>query len=47
MKLYVLRFDMYGDWAIENGASDIIGVYDNREKVLISLIPFLYYHIHQ
>ena len=37
MKVYVLFFEMYGEWSWENGACDLIGVYSTKEKALEEL----------
>ena len=37
MDLYILRIDNYGEWAWENGACNIIGVYDNEEMAINEL----------
>lgn len=39
--VYVLRLDMYGDWASENGACDIIGVYATLDDILEELGGYL------
>ena len=41
MELYVLRFDMYHDWSYENGACDLMGVYDSWLKALDELKKLL------
>lgn len=41
MEVYVLYLEMYHDWACENGACDLIGVYSSKEKVLDRLKDLL------
>lgn len=41
MELYVLRVDNYQDRAWENGACNLIGVYDNKEMVINKLMQCL------
>ena len=41
MYVYVLRLEMYDDWACENGACDLIGVYSDRKKAVDKLEELL------
>lgn len=41
MELYVLRIDNYKEWAWENGACNLIGVYDNIDSVINELLKCL------
>lgn len=41
MEVYVLYLEMYHEWACENGACDLIGVYSSKEKVLDRLKELL------
>lgn len=41
MYVYVLRLEMYREWACENGACDLIGVYSSKETVLDKLKDLL------
>ena len=41
MEIYVLVLDMYHEWALENGASDIIGVFDNKNDATNTLIKYM------
>lgn len=42
MEVYVLYLEMYQEWACENGACDLIGVYSSKEKVLDRLKELLH-----
>lgn len=42
MEVYVLYLEMYHEWACENGACDLIGVYSSKEKVLDRLKDLLH-----
>lgn len=42
MEVYVLYLEMYHEWACENGACDLIGVYSSKEKVLDRLKELLH-----
>lgn len=37
MEIYILRLDMYHEWAWENGSCDLIGVYTDIDKLLNKL----------
>ena len=37
MELWTLRVDMYRDWACENGACQLIGIYDKKYKAVREL----------
>lgn len=37
MELWTLRIDMYNDWAAENGACTLLGIYDKRYKAIREL----------
>lgn len=41
MELYVLRLDMYHEWALECGACELIGVYDDKSKAVKDLKHFI------
>lgn len=41
MELYVLRIDNYGEWAWENGACNLIGVYDTKEQAFEELQKYM------
>lgn len=41
MELYVLRLDMYHEWALECGACDLIGVYDNKSRAVEELKKYI------
>ena len=41
MELYVLRLDMYYEWACECGACDLIGVYDNKSRAVEELKKYI------
>lgn len=41
MELYVLRLDMYYEWALECGACELIGVYDDKSKAVKDLKHFI------
>ena len=41
MYVYVLYLEMYHDWACENGACDLIGVYSDRKKAVDKLEELL------
>jgi len=41
MELYVLRIDNYKEWAWENGACDLLGVYDTKEQVFEELDKYM------
>lgn len=41
MELYVLRLDMYYEWAIDCGACDLIGVYDDKSKAVEELEKYI------
>lgn len=41
MEVYVLYLEMYHEWACENGACDLIGLYSSKEKVLDRLKELL------
>ena len=37
MELYVLRLDMYHEWALDCGACDLIGVFDDKQRAVEEL----------
>jgi len=37
MELWILRIDMYNEWAAENGACTLLGIYDKRYKAIREL----------
>lgn len=37
MELYVLRLDMYHEWALECGACDLLGVFDSKKQAVEEL----------
>lgn len=37
MELWTLRIDMYKDWATENGACELIGIFDKKYKAIREL----------
>lgn len=41
MELYVLRIDNYNEWSWENGACNLMGVYDTKEKALTDLLKYI------
>lgn len=41
MELYVLRLDNYKEWAWENGACDLLGVFDCKERAFNELQRYL------
>lgn len=41
MELYVLRIDNYKEWAWENGACNLIGVYDTKEQAFEELQKYM------
>jgi len=41
MELYVLRLDMYHEWALECGACDLIGVYDDKSRAVEELKKYI------
>lgn len=41
MELYVLRLDMYHEWALDCGACELIGVYDSKENAVKELRKYL------
>ena len=45
MEIYVLTLDMYYEWSIENGASDILGVFDCKEKATRELLKYIHAEI--
>lgn len=47
MELYVLRIDNYKEWAWENGACDLIGVYDTKEQAFAELQKYIHIDINE
>lgn len=41
MELYVLRCDNYNEWAWENGACDLVGVFDTKEQAIEELVKLM------
>ena len=41
MELYVLRLDKYHEWALECGACDLIGIYDDKSKAVKELEKYI------
>lgn len=42
MELYVLRLDMYYEWANDCGACDLLGVYDDKSKAVEELKNYIF-----
>ena len=41
MELYVLRIDNYKEWAWENGACSLLGIYDTKEQAFKELDKYM------
>ena len=41
MELYVLRIDNYKEWAWENGACNLLGIYDTKEQAFKELDKYM------
>lgn len=47
MELYVLRIDNYKEWAWENGACNLLGVYDTKEQAFEELQKYMHIDINE